>query len=793
MVSGGGVNCNVWTYNYSREQHSTKNVGGIEVTYSDRDLDLHAKYPYGNLYEQNYVKYIEADDYHGWNGPYNAFIRNYCYDDQNSNWGYINLLNAPNSSVLGCEVQSPTGGIGGGGNTTFAIEKYGKFSDGSIPITEYESMPWKTHYQVYLNSLYRMGSYMLDLSYYYSEPPDFLNEAGLTFPSIGPNWYWHSQNIPAKIRYQNAEYTYNPNPSQEAQPVSGIQSGNWSGCKVVKGDVTVPSGSTLNISPGTVIVFDGNYKIRINDGGHIYAQGTETEPVLFTLSSSGGDEWKYVQVKSGGNIFQHCLFEKAMSPLYLYFANESENTIENCTFRDNRLYGLRLYKSLAMVTGCEMKNNGYYGVYGYNNGLVKLAGVHIHDNQSAGIYTYTNSYFRLYGSLIDNNNTYGIYTKNGDFLHAGASWYRGLNTITDNGEDEIYLGPGNPDGDIWFSSVHDDDDCYEVYNVAENTSNALSFSAYFGEDLECDVFGDFYEVGSLQYEPYWEGKIMTDSIPYMGKCSSVFNEEPAITQADKNKAEKYKIIIDDPSKTQKEMQDALDSLYTMVRLDYVSDGLGEKEGFAEYLKDLKNDNRQSDLGKQALWYLILWEILECRDAEVIALSEEALKIFDDEYRALILENLAITCAHAGMIKEAEKTLKDYRKSPHADEEAAALIEMDIADIREELAKGTFQPHEPLSNADAPAVFALGQNYPNPGNPVTTIHYSLAHPGRVTLDVYNILGQRVRRLMNRQEEAGSFTVTWDGRTDTGLALPSGVYVYTLRAGGKVLSKKLMWLK
>jgi len=95
MVSGGGANCNVWTYNYSREQVCE----GLPPTY--RDIDLHAKYPYASLYEQNWVVTIGADDAFGNNGPYNAFVRNYCYDDENDEWGYIHLLNAPNSSVLG--------------------------------------------------------------------------------------------------------------------------------------------------------------------------------------------------------------------------------------------------------------------------------------------------------------------------------------------------------------------------------------------------------------------------------------------------------------------------------------------------------------------------------------------------------------------------------------------------------------------------------------------------------------------------------------------------------------------
>jgi hypothetical protein len=73
LVAGAGSNCNVWSFNYSREQHYSGS-GVDDIT--SRDLDLHAKYPFGHLFEHNVVEEIGADDAHGDNGPYNAFIRN---------------------------------------------------------------------------------------------------------------------------------------------------------------------------------------------------------------------------------------------------------------------------------------------------------------------------------------------------------------------------------------------------------------------------------------------------------------------------------------------------------------------------------------------------------------------------------------------------------------------------------------------------------------------------------------------------------------------------------------------
>ena len=83
--------------------------------------------------------------------------------------------------------------------------------------------------------------------------------------------------------------------------------------------------------------------------------------------------------------------------------------------------------------------------------------------------------------------------------------------------------------------------------------------------------------------------------------------------------------------------------------------------------------------------------------------------------------------------------------------------------------------------EVPAVFSLGQNFPNPFNPTTTIAYNVAHESFVTLTVYNLLGQEVRTLVADLRAAGSHSAVWDGRDDAGREVPSGVYLYRMNAG------------
>lgn len=92
-------------------------------------------------------------------------------------------------------------------------------------------------------------------------------------------------------------------------------------------------------------------------------------------------------------------------------------------------------------------------------------------------------------------------------------------------------------------------------------------------------------------------------------------------------------------------------------------------------------------------------------------------------------------------------------------------------------------------------YALEQNYPNPFNPVTQITYTLHQSSRVTLKIYNTLGQVVATLINDQlKPVGKYLVNWDGRnSETGKAVSSGVYYYQLTSAQTQITKKMMLVK
>jgi hypothetical protein len=90
----------------------------------------------------------------------------------------------------------------------------------------------------------------------------------------------------------------------------------------------------------------------------------------------------------------------------------------------------------------------------------------------------------------------------------------------------------------------------------------------------------------------------------------------------------------------------------------------------------------------------------------------------------------------------------------------------------------------------PGKFKLSQNYPNPFNPETTIRYSMAKEGKVSLIIFDILGKEIRKLVDEHKRAGYYEVKWDGKDNYGINASSGIYFCRMRVDGFCETKKIM---
>ena len=97
------------------------------------------------------------------------------------------------------------------------------------------------------------------------------------------------------------------------------------------------------------------------------------------------------------------------------------------------------------------------------------------------------------------------------------------------------------------------------------------------------------------------------------------------------------------------------------------------------------------------------------------------------------------------------------------------------------------------NSVLPTTFAISQNYPNPFNPTTSIKYQLPQTADVTITIYNLLGQKVRTLVNDKKEAGFYEVEWNGLNDHNVQVATGLYIYRIQAADFIQSRKMLLLK
>lgn len=97
------------------------------------------------------------------------------------------------------------------------------------------------------------------------------------------------------------------------------------------------------------------------------------------------------------------------------------------------------------------------------------------------------------------------------------------------------------------------------------------------------------------------------------------------------------------------------------------------------------------------------------------------------------------------------------------------------------------------NVALPSEYVLNQNYPNPFNSSTTLDYQLSTRGNVNLAIYNIQGRKIAVLVNEFKNAGKHQVVWDGRTQAGFELSSGVYVAVLEVAGIKSIRRMLFLR
>ena len=126
----------------------------------------------------------------------------------------------------------------------------------------------------------------------------------------------------------------------------------------------------------------------------------------------------------------------------------------------------------------------------------------------------------------------------------------------------------------------------------------------------------------------------------------------------------------------------------------------------------------------------------------------------------------------------------------------------VADSFTTLANSTWPPcfwvgetGEQVSIIDEtlPITYNLYNAYPNPFNPVTTLHYDLPEDAMVNITIYDMMGRKVKTLVNGSQTAGYKSIQWNATNDKNRPVSAGLYLYTIQAGDHSQTKKMVLLK
>lgn len=422
MIAGEGSNCNVWTFNYSTDQKWEFSSSPWDDP-TNRDLDLHAKYPFGHLFEHNIVEKIgsHAASGHGENGPYNTFVRNKATKD------IARLEEMEDWSTLGniWETNNLLDALPHDGDYGPVVDVYGFMYNYTVPVT----------HNICYNFGYVASCLLDDVSYYYSSKPEFLD--GYTWPAIGPETRTSgglSYSIAAYDRFGYSKKTYLPAPTPHSYYLSGTYSQNLTlkDNVYITSDVTIASGYTLTLKPGTIVRANANTRITVN--GTLKAEGTASQKITFTRSGTTGT-WYGIRFENSSVdancIVKYCDIQYAS---YGVYCTNASPKIENNTFSNNT-YAIYMYYSSPSIKNNIATNDIVHcdnsSPYMENNRITSSA-------QTYPLYIYgANAAPQLFHNTITGDMLYGVYAYNSCAPRFGS------NTDTTSGHNRIEHNGGD--------------------------------------------------------------------------------------------------------------------------------------------------------------------------------------------------------------------------------------------------------------------------------------------------------------------------------------------------------------
>ncbi len=595
--------------------------------------------------------------------------------------------------------------------------------------------------------------------------------------------------------------------------LSGSLSGNIGpGIYHVIGDISVESGDSLTLQPGTTFHFDGYYQFEIY--GTLLAEGTETDSIFFTTDTlSNPDRWRVLEFRSftnSGGQLAYCVIQFAYNPNGVGAVccnTNSSPSFTNCTISDNiTMNGGGVYcgSSSPTFTNCTISGNsadvcgGGVGCGGsqctpvFTNCILsgnsaghRGGGVYCSwyssptftncriSGNSAGVYgggvRCEDGFSGSFTNCVISGNTANDY---GGGVHCEHSSLTFTNcTITGNSA-------------TYWSGVY----CYASSPTFNSTiiahgwgSGSIYFDGSSGSQFEyCDIFDNWgvhigFKDGNPAHGPSSIGELVT-------------------TNTNDDSCDAYMNIFLDPMFVNPGED---------FHLDDYSPCIGAADPTDPPPTDFEGNPRPNppgslpDIGAYEHWRDVPLPVelttfqAFAGDRQVTLRWQTASELNNDHFvlykrktREEDFDRLTEIPGH-GTIAE-----------PHDYQFVDSWVQNGIAydyQISDVDISGAETIHPLIISATpgrdvVPTEYALHQNFPNPFNPVTTIRYDVKEAGLVSLKVFDLLGREVTTLTYEGHSAGVYSVTWDAA-----GMPSGIYLARMEAEGYSQTRKMVLLK